>query len=446
MQNVKFGTDGIRDVVNNGLDATIAYKTGCALALHLTEKEDNPTVIIGMDTRLSGYMLASAFASGLMTYGANVCMAGFLSTPALAFTTRTLHYSAGVMITASHNPSNYNGIKVFSSDGVKYNSKECKILERFAELLPKYQPKDADNVGILKESSSHLSKYLNFLKKKAPKCDILKICIDCANGVTNFIAPKVFNTVTKDLKVVGSSTTSSLVNLNCGATCPENLSKWVIDGGYDVGFAFDGDGDRLIAVDEKGNIVDGDDILVILANYYKKRHRLNNLTVVGTVMTNYGTEASLKRNGINLIRQPVGDRFIQSLMLEKDYSLGGEHSGHIICSKTHCTGDGVFTALELLRVMKFTGLTLSQLASESKKYPSTLISVPVKNENKEIILTHSDLKELIRECEHELAYSGRILIRASGTESSIRVLVEGENVALNNKLAHILEQKIIELN
>lgn len=442
LQEVRFGTDGIRDIVNKGLTASVAFDAGCALALSLKETVSKPQVVIGHDTRKSADMLINAFSSGLMSYGVDVVDLGLVSTPAVSYITEKSNADAGVMITASHNTSEYNGIKIFNQNGGKVGMQSEGVLEKYAKSLNKYELCDSEEVGVKSEDFKALNGYLSFLRKKLKKNE-LKVAFDCANGVTNIIVPKVFKKI--NTTILGDSTVSCMVNKGNGVMDIKKLQTTVVSEGLDVGFAFDGDGDRIYAVDEKGKVLDGDDILGVIALYALSKRKLKNNTVVGTVMTNCGIEGSLKLYGIKLIRQNVGDRFIQGEMRKNGYVLGGEQSGHIIIGDKLNTGDGVLTAITILNIMRETRKRLSELTEPLRRFPSELINVAVREESKNYILTSVDLQDFIRDLEQELGCKGRILVRASGTESKIRILVEGEDKKLIKSIAETLKFKILSM-
>ena len=442
MQEVKFGTDGIRDIVNKGLTAKVAYDTGCALALYLKQTVSKPLVVVGHDTRQSAYMLLTALSSGLMSYGVNVVYIGNLTTPAVSFITAKYGADAGVMITASHNTHEYNGIKLFNRFGEKIGMQATNMLERYAKGLDKYNLCNSEEVGIIVSDLRAVNSYLKFLRRKI-KLFNKRVAFDCANGATNVIVPKIFKD--KNVTILGDSTVSCMVNKESGVMDIKKLQTKVVKDNLDVGFAFDGDGDRIYAVDNKGKVLDGDDILAIIALHLKNKNKLKDNTVVGTVMTNYGIEATLKSKGIKLIRQHVGDRFVQAERKKGGDNLGGEQSGHIIISEKLNTGDGVLTAITLLNIMTETNKSLSELASELRRFPSELLSVEVNSENKDYILSSLDLQDFINDLEQELGYKGRILVRASGTESKIRILVEGEDRKLIRSIAETIKYKILSM-
>ncbi|MGN1227960.1 MAG: phosphoglucosamine mutase [Christensenellales bacterium] len=442
LDNIKFGTDGIRAVVNKDLTIDIAYKLGCALALYLMEETKKPLVYIGEDTRKSCAMLKCGILSGLLSYGVDCVCLGVVTTPALAYITRKQKANAGIMITASHNLHEYNGFKIFDSNGSKIDIKTSLILERYTLILNNFKPKSACEVGTLTDDFSKIKNYINHLKRKVGE-NKFKVCFDCANGATNLIVGKIFG---KSAVVCGNSTESCLVNLECGATNLKKLQEQVVAQNYDVGFAFDGDGDRIIAVDNKGKIVDGDELLYIIAKYLKSKGKLKKNTVVGTIVTNYGVEKTYSLNNINLVRQQVGDKFIHMEMKRKGYNLGGEQSGHIIVGDESTTGDGVLVAILILNIMNELNYNLSDLCSEIIKFNQSSINVAIKPENKDYIMQNYEFNEFLSKLEDEISYSGRILVRASGTENVIRVLVEGKDKAMCQNFANLIEEKIIALN
>ena len=442
MNTFKFGTDGIRGVVNRDLTIDKAYQLGCSLALFLLEEIDKPVVVIGEDTRNSCAMLKSAVISGLLSYGVTCINLGVVTTPALAFITKIKKANAGVMITASHNSFEYNGFKIFDKKGCKIDIKTSLVLERYAMILNNFKPKDAGDIGKLLENKKAINKYVNHLKRKI-RNNKYKVCFDCSNGTTNYIISKLFG---NDLIVLGNSIDGNLVNNNCGATKIEVLRNKMMTSNFDVGFAFDGDGDRIIAVSKSGKVIDGDEILYILAKYLKDKNKLRHSTVVGTIVTNYGVEKSLNRIGVELVRQQVGDKFIHLEMKKKGYVLGGEQSGHIILGGETTTGDGVLTAISILNIMNELDCDLDVLCKDIIKFSQYSINVPIKFENKDYIIQNYEFNEYLKRLEDELSYTGRILVRPSGTENLIRILIEGENMQVCEKCAKSIENKIIALN
>ena len=440
--SIKFGTDGIRAIVGEKLNATTGYNLGRSLALFLLEEKETPTVYVGQDTRQSGDMLKCALLSGLLSFGVNCVDLGIVTTPALAYITKKQKADAGIMITASHNASEYNGFKIFDKTGSKIDIKTSLILERYSQILCNFKPKGACEVGRLSKDENKLKNYITHLKKKIKQTNI-KFCFDCANGTTNKVVGKIFPS---NLIVCGNKVESSLVNFECGATNLRNLQKAVIEGGYNVGFAFDGDGDRIMAVSESGRIVDGDEILCILAKYFKNKGVLKNNTVVGTIVTNYGVDKTLQNLGIVLVRQQVGDKFIHMEMKRKNYNLGGEQSGHIIIGNQSTTGDGVLVAITLLNIMGELHKGLDELCGDIIKFSQCAINVPIDSENKDYIMQNYEFNEFLSKLEDELSYNGRILVRPSGTESVIRIMVEGDNEIMCQNFAKQIEKRVVALN
>lgn len=442
MTNLKFGTDGIRGVVGENVTASTGYDLGRSLALFLLENIKNPICVIGQDTRKSCNMLKSSVVSGLLSYGIDCVDLGVVSTPALAFLTKKHKANAGIMITASHNLHEYNGYKIFDCNGAKIDMKTSLSIERYSQILSNFKPKKANEVGNLFGKTKGLKSYISHLKRKQ-KANKFKVCFDCANGTTNLVVSKVFS---KGQIVCGSVMESSLVNVNCGATNVRTLQKMVLQNGYDIGFAFDGDGDRIIAISSTGKIVDGDEILCILAGYFKGKGELIKNTVVGTIVTNYGVEKTLENNQIKLIRQQVGDRFIHQEMVKNGYCLGGEQSGHIIIGKETTTGDGVLVAITLLNLMNEQNKSLDELCRQITKFNQVSVNVKIDIGKADYIMQDYNLLKQIEELENEMSCLGRIVVRPSGTENVIRILVEGENEMICQNIARQIESKIKYLN
>ncbi len=440
--SIKFGTDGIRAVVGEKLNATTGYDLGRSLALFLLEEKEKPKVYVGQDTRQSCDMLKCALVSGLLSFGVDCVDLGVVTTPALAYITKKQKADAGIMITASHNAKEYNGFKIFDSSGSKIDIKTSLILERYSLILSNFKPKGASEVGSLSKDENKLKNYINHLRKKIKPTNI-KFCFDCANGTTNKVVSKIFP---KDAIVCGNQLDSELVNFECGATSLRKLQSAVVNGHYDVGFAFDGDGDRVMAVSESGRIVDGDEILCILAKYFKGKGELKKNTVVGTIVTNYGVDKTFQNMGINLVRQQVGDKFIHMEMKRKNYNLGGEQSGHIIIGSESTTGDGVLVAITLLNIMSELHKGLDDLCGDIIKFSQCAINVPIDSENKDYIMQNYEFNEFLSKLEDELSYSGRILVRPSGTESVIRIMVEGDNEIMCQNFAKQIEKRVVALN
>lgn len=420
-----FGTDGVRGIANLELTPELAFKIGRFGGYVLTKQCDGkPKVLIGRDTRISGHMLEGALIAGLLSIGAEVMRLGVVSTPAVAYLTKALNAQAGIMISASHNPMEDNGIKIFGSDGFKLLDEQEEEIEKLLELekddLPRPIGKD---LGVVNDYFEGSQKYLQYLKQTV---DVdfsgLTIALDCAHGATSSLAPYLFADLDAEIKTIGTSPNGLNINDGVGSTKPQALVELVKEKKADVGLAFDGDGDRLIAVDEQGNIVDGDKIMFICAKFLKEHGLLKHDTLVTTVMSNFGLYKALEKYGIRSEKTAVGDRYVTEKMREAGYNLGGEQSGHIIFFDYATTGDGMLTALQLVNIMKRTGKPLSELASEMQAFPQRLVNVKVKD--KHLVLENERIKETIERVEQELGQNGRVLVRPSGTEPLVRVMVE----------------------
>lgn len=416
-----FGTDGIRGVVNKILTPELSFKCGRAVGI----LQPNSKVIIAKDTRISGDMLMCAFVSGLVSQGIDVDILGLSSTPALAFLTKD-RYDFGIMLTASHNPYFYNGIKIFDKTGNKLNKLQEEKIENLILNIEKYEYMTCDNLGEITYKEELLDLYIEFLKNKLTNTFYdLKVCIDTANGGAVEIAKRIFNNKNfKKLSFINDKINGKEINNNCGATNLEMLKNYVKDKGFDIGFAFDGDADRIMIVDKYGNIFDGDDIVFLLLN---SNIEIHNNTVVGTVMTNFGLENFLISKGLKLIRVAVGDKNIKECMIKNGFTLGGESSGHIITNET-CTGDAVYVAIQVLNILNDKKCEISHLLKEFKKYPNKIVNLNIDEGIKGIFVESSFLKNIIDKYQKVLNKDGRILVRASGTEPLIRVLVEGKSL------------------
>ncbi|MBP2072550.1 phosphoglucosamine mutase [Thermoanaerobacterium butyriciformans] len=442
-----FGTDGVRGVANKDLTPQLAFELGRAGAYVLTECSRRPKILIGRDSRVSGDMLKSALTAGLTSVGAEVIDAGIIPTPAVAYLTRLYKLDAGVVISASHNPVEYNGIKFFNKDGYKLPDEvEDKIEKIINENSDLPTPTGLD-VGNVIESKSVQRDYIEFLKSTI-NCDLrgLKIVLDCAYGASSTVAPILFHELGADVILYGSHPNGEKINVKCGSTNPKVLQEIVAGTGADVGFAFDGDADRLIAVDEKGNIVDGDHIMAMCGIYLKSRGKLNKNTVVVTVMSNIGLDIALKQNGIDVVKTKVGDRYVLEEMVKNGYSIGGEQSGHIIFLDHNTTGDGEITALKVAELLVSSGKKLSELSGVMVSYPQVLINARVKNELKYKYMDDEDIAREINKLEKEMQGEGRVLIRPSGTEPLVRVMVEGKDQekieSMAKELASLIEKKL----
>ena len=453
-----FGTDGARGVANTEITCELAMEIGRAAAMVLT-KENNkkPRVLIGMDTRASSEMLESAISAGLCSVGADVMLLGEIPTPAVAFLVRKYEYDAAVMISASHNPCEYNGIKIFQGNGYKLPDAleeeiEAIILDK-AQIPP---VKIGGEVGRITRSKTAVNDYIEYLLSVAEddmkKYNInglsnLKIAVDCSNGSASVTAPDLFLKLCPDALFINAHPNGTNINENCGSTHLDSLSDFVVRNKCDVGLAFDGDADRFLAIDENGNEVDGDKLLSIFSKYMKLKGDLKNNTVVVTVMSNMGFFKFCEDNSLNCEKAKVGDRYVLENMLKGDYNLGGEQSGHIIFLNHSTTGDGELSALKLLLIMSATNKKLSSLASEMKVYPQVLKNIKVSDFGKARFPHDEEIKNAINSAEKELGNNGRVLVRVSGTEPLIRVMLEGidENKikVLADELADVIKERLL---
>ncbi len=453
-----FGTDGARGVANTEITCELAMEIGRAAAMVLTkENKKKPRVLIGMDTRASSEMLESAISAGLCSVGADVMLLGEIPTPAVAFLVRKYEYDAAVMISASHNPCEYNGIKIFQGNGYKLPDALEEEIE--AIILDKAQIppiKIGGDVGRITRSKTAVSDYVDYLLSvaddDAQKYNIgslsdLKIAVDCSNGAASVTAPDLFLKLCPDALFINAHPNGTNINENCGSTHLESLSDFVVRNKCDVGLAFDGDADRFLAIDENGNEVDGDKLLSVFSKYMKAKGNLKNNTVVVTVMSNMGFFKFCEENGLNCEKAKVGDRYVLENMLQGDYNLGGEQSGHIIFLDHSTTGDGELSALKLLLIMKATGKKLSSLANEMKVYPQVLKNIRVSDFGKARFPHDEEIKNAIISAEKELGNNGRALVRVSGTEPLIRVMLEGidENKikVLADELADVIKERLL---
>lgn len=442
-----FGTDGVRGVANTELTAELAYKLGRAGAYILTKDAHKPKIVVGMDTRISGDMLESAIVSGICSAGAEAICVGILPTPAVAYLTRLYKADAGIVISASHNPVEYNGIKFFDERGYKLpdevEDKMEALINSNCDGVP--SPTGA-NLGRKIVVDTAQRDYIEFLKTTVDvDFDGIKIVVDCAQGASYSIAPRLFNELGAEVLAVYNDPDGKNINKNCGSTHPEHLQKFVVENGYDVGFAFDGDADRLIAVDEKGNIVNGDFTLAICADYMKEHGRLKNNALVVTVMSNMGLDIAMKDRNIDVVKTKVGDRYVLEEMIKSGYIIGGEQSGHIIFLEYSTTGDGLITALQLLSIMKKKNKSLSQLASIMTELPQVLHNARVNNDMKDAYTTDAVITSEIKRIEKKLNGAGRVLIRPSGTEPLVRVMLEGKDRdeldAMAKNLADLIQER-----
>jgi len=432
-----FGTDGIRGKVGEyPITADFLLKLGWA-AGQVFANQGHDFVLVGKDTRISGYMFESALEAGLTASGVDTHLLGPMPTPGVAYLTRTLRAQAGIVISASHNPYYDNGVKFFSVHGTKLPDEIEQEIERYIDSP--MTTVESSGLGKAKRIDDAAGRYIEFCKASVPTrldFDGLRIVVDCAHGATYHIAPHVFSEIGAEVVSIGVEPNGLNINDECGATKPQKLAETVLAYRADLGIALDGDGDRLIMVDHKGEIVDGDEIIYIIA---KSKLEANELTgpVIGTLMTNLGMELALKQLGINLLRAKVGDRYVMELLVENKGILGGENSGHIICLDKTTTGDGIIAALQVMAEMQHTGKNLHELKSGMTKYPQVLLNI--KTQSKPNLDSDEAIQKAVKDIEKKLGNTGRVLLRASGTEPLIRVMVEGENedkvTAYANQLA-----------
>ncbi|MEQ7215690.1 phosphoglucosamine mutase [Enterococcus asini] len=424
-----FGTDGVRGEANVELTPELAFKLGRCGGYVLSQHESadkRPRVLVGRDTRISGQMLESALIAGLLSVGIEVFQLGVISTPGVAYLTRVQKASAGVMISASHNPALDNGIKFFGGDGFKLvDDQELEIealLDAPEDTLPR---PSAEGLGTVEEFPEGLLKYSQFLEQTI-NGDLsgLTVCIDAANGATATTVNRLFADLETEFYTIGTKPNGLNINDGVGSTHPESLAAFVVEKGADAGLAFDGDGDRVIAVDELGNIVDGDKIMYICAKYLASKKRLKQDTIVTTVMSNHGFHKAVEEIGLRDVITQVGDRYVVEEMRKNDYNFGGEQSGHMIFLDFNTTGDGMLSGIQLLSIMKATGKKLSELAAEVTIYPQKLVNIRVSDKNGAMEVPA--IKAVIDEAEAEMAGNGRILVRPSGTEPLLRVMAEAE--------------------
>lgn len=438
-----FGTDGVRGVANlEPMTSEIAMQLGRAAAHIFMRRAGRHQVVIGKDTRLSGYMLESALTSGICSMGVDVLLVGPLPTPAIAFLTRSLRADAGVVISASHNPYQDNGIKFFSNEGFKLPDElEARIEQLIISDEIKHLRPTADAIGKAYRIDDAEGRYIEFVKRSLPR-DLdfqgIKLVVDCANGAAYKVAPAVFRELGAEIEVIANTPDGMNINDGCGAVHPERLQEAVRRHGAHIGIALDGDADRAIFVCEQGKIIDGDHVMAALGLDLHAQGQLARATVVGTVMSNFGLEIAMKKAGIQLVRTPVGDRYLMERMLADGYNFGGEQSGHFIFLDHNTTGDGLISALQILSLMKRTGKPLSELAKAMTAVPQILLNVKVKH--KPDLNQIPDIQQAIKSAEVTLNGSGRVLVRYSGTESLLRIMVEGERDSTIREVAdHLAE-------
>lgn len=426
-----FGTDGARGIAGGELTADLAMKIGASAAYVLGESK-KIKVIVGMDTRYSGNMLACAVNAGLLSMGADVIFVGVVPTPAVSFLVTHLNADMGVMISASHNPAKYNGIKLFNNNGYKLADEIEEKIEYYIldEKLP-----ECTNIGRYERDENLKNKYINFLCTLANDYNGLKVVVDCANGSASATAPTLFEKLNVNAEIIFDNPDGVNINDNCGSTHLDALISKVKETGADLGIAYDGDADRCLLVTNDGDVIDGDYVLAICGKYLKEKGRLNNNAIVGTLMSNLGLRKFCESENINFVATKVGDRYVLEEMLDKDYVIGGEQSGHVIFKEYANTGDGELTSLMVLNILSERKCKLSELASIMDKYPQVLVNVNVTKEGKTSFGEDAEINVLIKKYEEELNGDGRILIRASGTENLIRVMIEGKNTDEISRMA-----------
>lgn len=443
-----FGTDGVRGIANAELTPEMAFKLGryggYVLAQHTDEKR--PRVLVGKDTRVSGRMLEYSLIAGLLSVGAEVLRLGVLTTPGVSYLTRQQGATAGIMISASHNPVQDNGIKFFGADGFKLSDDQEQEIEALIDADEDTLPRpSADGLGTSEEYKEGMLKYIQFLTQTiSGDLSGIHVALDGANGAASPLLNRLFADLDTEFDVTGASPDGLNINEGVGSTHPEHLAEFLLEKGADVGLSFDGDGDRLIAVDELGNIVDGDKILYICGKYMHDEGRLKKNTIVSTVMSNIGFYKAIEEHDLESVKTKVGDRYVVEEMLKNSYNLGGEQSGHVVFLDYHTTGDGLLTGVQLLNVMKQTGKKLSELAEEVVTYPQKLVNIPVTDKHN--VMDNIAIKMIIEEVEAEMAGNGRVLVRPSGTESLLRVMAEAETeeavVNYVERIANVVREEL----
>ena len=449
-----FGTDGIRRIANTELSPELVFRVAKAGAYVLSKHTDHmPTILIGRDTRISGTLIESSMISGFLSYGANVKTLGVLPTPAVAYLTKKLNADASVVISASHNTYEFNGVKYFSNKGMKIPD---SIEEEIEEVMDSDKMSELvavnENIGISESGEELVYEYIYFIEgifrdsllKNANKD--FKVVIDTANGATSQIAEKIFSDLGINFTIINNKPNGVNINDNCGSTHLEGLRKYVLENCYDLGIAYDGDGDRCLAIDENGDLIDGDKILAVSSKYLKENNKLSKDTIVATVMSNLGLNVYAKNNNLNLIQTKVGDRYVLEEMLENGYNIGGEQSGHIIFLDYNPTGDGILTSLMLLQIILEKKVSASKLCDIIDIYPQVLVNAKVSNDKKYDFDKDEEIVKQIKEVEEEFAGNGRVLIRTSGTEPLVRVMIEGKDqeyiTKKANDIAKLIEERL----
>lgn len=436
-----FGTDGVRGVANKDLTADLAFKLGRAGAYVLTKtKKHEAKILVGMDTRISGDMLESALIAGICSVGAHAISAGIIPTPAVAYLVRKYNLDAGVVISASHNPVEDNGIKFFNGDGYKLSDDlENEIENIIQNDMDSIPSPTGIKIGTKQICEEALNDYIELLKgTTTEKFDGITVAIDCANGASYKAAPIALMELGANVRVIHNEPDGTNINNNCGSTHIQDLIDFVKESKADVGFAFDGDADRCLAVDENGDLIDGDQIIAICGINMKAKNKLTNNTIVSTIMSNLGLLMMGQKNDINIEQTKVGDRYVLERMLQKNYNLGGEQSGHVIFLDYNTTGDGIITAIQVLTAIKKSGKKLSELKNVMEVLPQVLVNAKVDNSKKNLYTADEQIKEAIQKLENKFSGEGRVLIRPSGTEPVIRVMIEGKDKDILQKAADAL--------
>ena len=449
-----FGTDGIRRIANIELSPELVYKVAKAGAYVLSKHTDHaPTILIGRDTRISGTLIESAMVAGFLSYGANVKLLGVIPTPAVAYLTRKLNADASVVISASHNTYEFNGIKYFSNKGMKIPD---TLVEEIEEVMESGKLEELtavnDKIGVSEYCLDLIDEYVYFFRKNFDDdmeklvSDDFIVGLDTANGATYKVAEKVFKSLGIKYKIINNNPDGININQNCGSTHLEGLKKFVVENNLSMGVAYDGDGDRCLAVDENGNEIDGDKIMAIISSSLRKKGKLAKDTIVATVMSNLGLNKYARDNGLELLQTKVGDRYVLEEMLKDGFNLGGEQSGHVILLDYNPTGDGILTSLMLIKSILEENKKASQMAQMVKLYPQVLVNAKVNSEKKYGFKDDKEIKNAIEKLEKEFAGNGRVLIRPSGTEPLVRVMIEGEDQKYIQKkaeeIAKLIESKL----
>lgn len=436
-----FGTDGVRGVANQDLTAELALKLGWAGALVASKKGKKAKIVVGRDTRLSGDLLESALTAGILSTGADVLKVGVVPTPGIAFLTRDFEADAGVVISASHNPAEDNGIKFFGRDGFKFSDNKEQEVEKL--VLSKAISSHAEVGRILALADEAKRRYMDHVLASIDQSDLdFKLAVDCANGAAYEVAPAIFKEVGAKVTAINAEPDGLNINVGCGSTNPECICQFVEENGFDLGLAFDGDADRVVASDAEGKLVDGDIIMAICADYLFRQGKLTKNKVATTIMTNLGFDLAMRERGIDTIKTDVGDRFVLEGMLKEGLNFGGEQSGHIIFLDYNPSGDGLITSLQLLSVMKKEGKSLSELKKIIKRFPQVLVNVRVQNNGR--LARAKRIWQEVALFEERLKDRGRILVRSSGTEPLVRVMVEAESKEEADSIAHALAKIIKE--